>query len=112
HQIDAFPEQIANATAHRQQLADTGRFLVFSAGAATIGYRMRSDPAERAALRIVKETDGGVVLRGKVGMHTSPPFADDIYIGSMSGVIHDGYQASFIVPVNAPGATVVCRKIA
>ena len=53
-------------------IARTGRFLTFSAGAATIGYRMREDPRERVALRIVRETDAGLVLRGKVGMHTSP----------------------------------------
>ena len=64
----------------------TGRFLTFSAGAATIGYRMRPDPAERAALRIVRETDSGVVLRGKIGMHTSPAYAEDVYIGAHCGV--------------------------
>jgi aromatic ring hydroxylase len=106
------PEQIANAAAYRDMIARTGRFLTFGAGGATIGYRFREDPDARAALRLVKETDGGVVIRGKVGMHTSPPFAEDIYIGSMSGVRYGDHLASFIVPVNAPGVTVVCRKIA
>ena len=69
-----------------QHIARTGRFLTFSAGAATIGYRMRPDPAERAALRIVRETDSGVVLRGKIGMHTSPAYAEDVYIGAHCGV--------------------------
>jgi len=52
-------KQIADAAAYRQLIADTGRFLTFSAGAATIGYRMREDPAERAALRVIRETDAG-----------------------------------------------------
>ena len=69
-----------------QHIARTGRFLTFSAGAATIGYRMRPDPAERAALRIVRETDAGLVLRGKIGMHTSPAYAEDVYIGAHCGV--------------------------
>ena len=47
---------------------------------------MRPDPAERAALRIVRETDSGVVLRGKIGMHTSPAYAEDVYIGALCGV--------------------------
>ena len=47
------PQQIANAEAYRALIARTGRFLTFAAGAATIGYRLRDDPAERAALRIV-----------------------------------------------------------
>ncbi len=105
-------KQIADAAAYRELIARTGRFLTFSAGGATIGYRFREDPAERAALRIVKETDGGLVVRGKVGMHTSPPFAEDIYIGSFSGVRYGEHFATFVVPVNAPGVTVVCRKIA
>ena len=36
-------------TAYRDLIADTGRFLTFSAGAATIGYRMREAPASRRA---------------------------------------------------------------
>jgi 4-hydroxyphenylacetate 3-monooxygenase len=104
-------EQIAHAAAYRDLIARTGRFLTFSAGAATIGYRLREDPRERAALRIVRETTAGVVLRGKVGMHTSPAYAEDVYVGSHSGVEHGPHRATFVVPVGAPGVTVLCRKI-
>jgi 4-hydroxyphenylacetate 3-monooxygenase len=45
-------------------------------------------------------------------MHTSPAWAEDVYIGAHNSVDIDGHRASFIVPVNAPGVTVVCRKIA
>jgi len=105
------PEQVADALAYRELIARTGRFLTFCAGAATIGYRLRADPGERAALKVVRETDAGLVLRGKVGMHTSPAYAEDVYIGSHSGVEHGPHRASFVVPVNAPGVIVVCRKI-
>ena len=105
------PEQGASAAAYRDLLARTGRFLTFSAGAATIGYRLREDPDQRAALRIVRETGAGLVLSGKVGMHTSPVYAEDVYVGAHSGVDRDGHRATFIVPVNAPGVTVLCRKI-
>ena len=49
----ASPEQVANAEAYRAQIASTGRFLTFAAGAATIGYRLREDPGRpgRAADR-------------------------------------------------------------
>ncbi len=107
---NASPEQVANVEAYRALIARTGRFLTFAAGAATIGYRLREDPAERAALKIVKETDRGLVLRGKIGMHTSPAFAEDVYIGAHNGVDFAGHRASFVVAVNAPGVTVVCRK--
>jgi aromatic ring hydroxylase len=105
------PEQIASAVAYRDLIARTGRFLTFSAGAATIGYRLREDPDQRAALRIVRETGAGLVLSGKVGMHTSPVYAEDVYIGAHCGVDRDGHRATFVVPVNAPGVTVMCRKV-
>jgi 4-hydroxyphenylacetate 3-monooxygenase len=105
------PEQLASATRYRELIAGTGRFLTFCAGAATIGYRLREDPAERAALQLVRETNAGLVLRGKVGMHTSPAYAEDVYIGSHSGIDHAGHRATFVVPVAAPGVTLVCRKV-
>jgi 4-hydroxyphenylacetate 3-monooxygenase len=105
-------EQIAAAAAYRAELVGTGRFLTFSAGAGTIGYRLRKDPSERLPLRVVRETAAGLVLRGKVGMHTSPAFADDIYVGGHNGVDRGGHRATFIVPVSAPGVTILCRRAA
>ena len=88
----------------------TGRFLTFAAGAAPIGYRLRDDPADRVALKIVGRSDAGVIVRGKIGMHTSPAFAEDVYIGAINGAELDGHRATFVVPVNAKGVTVICRK--
>ncbi|MGH7098346.1 MAG: 4-hydroxyphenylacetate 3-hydroxylase N-terminal domain-containing protein [Stellaceae bacterium] len=104
--------QIAAAAAYRRHIAESGRFLTFCGGGATIGARLRPDPKERAALKRVRETDAGVILSGKVGMHTSPAYAEDVYIGSLNGVEIDGHRASFLVAVGAPGVTTVCRKIA
>ncbi len=106
----AAPEQVANAEAYRAEIARSGRFLTFAAGAATIGYRLREDPAGRAALRIVGQSDAGVVIRGKIGMLTSPAFAEEVYVGAVNGVDLKGQRATFVVPVNAPGVTVICRK--
>jgi 4-hydroxyphenylacetate 3-monooxygenase len=111
-QRNVSPAQIAAAQDYRADLVRTGRFLTFSAGAGTIGYRLRKDPSERVPLRIVRETSAGLVLRGKVGMHTSPAFAEDVYVGAHNGVERDGHRATFIVPVNAPGVTVLCRRAA
>jgi len=107
---NASAQQIANAVAYRQHIADTGRFLTFCSGSATIGYRMRDNPQERAALRIMRETDKGLVISGKIGMHTSPAYAEDVYVGSLNGADYQGHRASFVVAVNAPGVTVICRK--
>jgi 4-hydroxyphenylacetate 3-monooxygenase len=54
--------------------------------------------------------DAGLVLTGKVGMHTSPAYAEDVYIGAHSGVDWGGHRATFAVPVSAPGVTILCRK--
>ena len=60
---------------------------------------------------MIRETDAGLVLSGRVGMHTSPAYAEDVYVGAHSGVDRDGHRATFVVPVAAPGVTVVCRKV-
>jgi aromatic ring hydroxylase len=106
------PEQIANATQYREMIARTGRFLTFCGGAPTIGARMRDDPSQRTALKLDRETDAGIVVRGKIGMHTSPAFAEDVYVGSLSGIDIGEHRATFIVAVNAPGVTTVLRKMA
>jgi len=103
-------QQIDNALAYRDEIARTGRFLTFSSGAATIGARMKPDPKDRASLRIVRETDTGLVISGKVGMHTSPAYAEEVYVGGLCGVDFQGHRATFIVPVGAPGVTVICRR--
>lgn len=105
-------ETIARAKAYRDMIAKTGRFLTFCGGAAPLGVRLNPDPAQRAALRVVERTDAGVILSGKVGMHTSPAYAEDIYVGSLNGVQIDGHPASFVVPVGGKGVTILCRKTA
>jgi 4-hydroxyphenylacetate 3-monooxygenase len=105
------PKQIADATAYRELIARTERFLTFSGGGATIGYRMREDPQDRAALHIVRETDAGLVISGKIGMHTSPAYAEEVFIGGQTGIEIDTHRATFVVPVGAPGVTTMCRKI-
>jgi aromatic ring hydroxylase len=105
-------KQVADAMAYRELIALTGRFLTFCGGAGTIGFRMREDPQERAALKLIRETDAGVVISGRLGMHTSPAYAEDVYVGSLNGIEIGGQRASFVVPVGAPGVTTICRKIA
>jgi aromatic ring hydroxylase len=105
-------QQIADAAAYREMIAATGRFLTFCGGAAPVGFRLRPDPSERAALKLVRETDAGVVISGRLGMHTSPAYAEDVYVGSLNGIEIGGQRASFVVPVGASGVTTVCRKIA
>ena len=106
------PQQAENALAYRDMIARTGRFITYCGGAPIIGQRMRPDPADRVALKLVRETDAGVVISGRLGMHTSPAYAEDVYVGGMSGIDIGGNRAGFIVPVGGAGVTVLCRKIA
>ena len=66
-------------------IARTGRFLTFCGGAPIDRPAHAADPAERIAMKLVRETDAGIVVRGKIGMHTSPAFAEDVYVGALRG---------------------------
>jgi len=100
----------ANAEAYRQEIARTGRFLTFCGGAPVVGQRMQPNPADRVSVKKVRETDKGMIVRGRLGMHTSPAYAEDVYVGSFTGLEIDGHPAGFIVPVAAPGVTTLCRR--
>lgn len=102
--------EVEAAEAYRESLARSGRFLTFASGGPLIGQRFRAEPRERLALRLLKETAGGIVVRGKVSMHTSTPFAEDVLITGRDELPPgSGRWLWFIVPVNAPGVRVVAR---
>jgi aromatic ring hydroxylase len=104
------PQSTTAAFAYRDEIARAGRFLTFCGGAPIIGQRLKADPAERTALKLRRETDAGVFISGRLGMHTSPAYAEDVYVGGLSGIDIGGHRASFVVPVAAPGVTVLCRQ--
>lgn len=106
------PDNVGKVTRYRDELVRTGRFLTFAGGGATIGYRLRDEPDERVSMRLVQETDAGIVISGKVGMHTSLPFAEDVYVGTLGAVTCGAQRVTFVVPVAASGVTVVCRQMA
>src|SRR5215469_6742910 len=81
--VNAPDHQIAAALSYREDIAGTGRFLTFCGGAPIIGQRMNPDPKERVSLKLVRETDAGVIIRGRLGMHTSPPYVEDVYVGAL-----------------------------
>jgi aromatic ring hydroxylase len=108
----AGPHHAANALAYRDMIAGTGRFLTFCGGASVVGQRMRPDPKDRVSVKRVSENDKGMIVSGRLGMHTSPAYAEDVYVGALTGLQIDGSPAGFIVEVNAPGATILCRKAA
>jgi aromatic ring hydroxylase len=107
---NAGPHYAANAASYREMIARTGRFLTFCGGAPIIGQRLNPDPAKRVSVKRVSDNDKGMVVRGRLGMHTSPAYAEDVYVGHLTGLQIDGHPVGFIVPVGAPGVTTLCRK--
>ena len=106
-------EDIAAAEAYLESLAESGRFLTFAGGGPLIGTRLRPEESERVALKLVSETTEGIVVTGKVQMHTSTPFAEDLLITSRNELPEgSGRYLWMIVPVNAPGLRVVARRLA
>lgn len=63
------------------------------------------------ALRVVGETEHGVVVRGARILATLAPFADEIavYPGLPLPPGADDYALSFCVPMSAPGLKFLCR---
>jgi len=111
HAMKLSEAEIAIAAAYRDDLARTGRFLTFSAGGAPAGVRFSKREEDRAAIRLVRETDGGIIISGKISMHTSSPFADDVFIAGATRLREtDEHYSWFIIPVNAPGVRLIARK--
>ncbi|WP_102693002.1 4-hydroxyphenylacetate 3-hydroxylase family protein [Rummeliibacillus pycnus] len=75
----------------------------------------RSKPIEErdedAILRIVKETDEGVVIRGAKMIATGAPYVDDVIINTpfKDKEREKTYANFFIVPVNSKGLQIICR---
>ena len=110
--LDHSTEDIAAAEAYLENLEATGRFLTFAGGGPLIGTRLRHEETQGAALRLVSETAEGIVISGKIQMHTSTPFAEDLLVTSRDELPPgSGRHLWFIVPVNAPGLRVVSRRI-
>ena len=75
-------EEIEAVREYLESLGESGRFLTFAGGGPLIGTRLREDESQRSAIRLVSETTDGIVISGKVQMHTSTPFAEDLLITS------------------------------
>ena len=111
--LDNSAEEIAAAESYLEELDASGRFLTFAGGGPLIGTRLRHEETQGAALRLVSETADGIVISGKIQMHTSTPFAEDLLVTSRDELPPgSGRHLWFIVPVNAPGLRVVSRRIA
>ena len=113
HRLGNSSEEIGAAEEYLEHISKSGRFLTYAGGGPLIGTRLRPDESDRAALKLVSETADGIVVSGKIQMHTSTPFAEDLLISTRNDMpAGSGRFLWFIVPVNAPGLRVVSRRAA
>ena len=70
--------------------------------------------AEDVALKVVKETDAGVVVRGARVLATLGPLSDEIAVypsrSHHTADNADQYALSFSIPSNTPGLRYLCRE--
>ncbi len=69
--------------------------------------------AEETALRVVRETDAGIVVRGARVLATLGPISDEIAVysprlGRMTET-HSPYAINFAIPCGTPGLKFLCR---
>lgn len=105
------PDRVAAAEAYRDGIAKTGRFVTFATGSPVPADRFRGADG-RAAARLLRERDGGVIVGGMAGLHTAVPFADEVLVTAGMWSPNAGDRIWFSVPVNADGVRVVARRTA
>ena len=71
----------------------------------------QDDPYQ--CLRIVEETQQGLIVRGAKMVATAAPFADEILVWPFPPTLTEAeapYAMVFIIPVAAPGLKIICRE--
>ena len=70
--------------------------------------------AEDVALKVIKETDAGIVVRGARVLATLGPLSDEIAVypsrSHHTADNADQYAVSFSIPSNTPGLRYICRE--
>lgn len=61
---------------------------------------------------VVEETDEGVIVRGSMALGTAAPLADYLFVSCIKplGPGETRYANSFVVPLDAPGLQIICRR--
>ena len=73
-------------------------------------------PAEQddpfAALRIVRESDRGLIVRGAKMLSTLAPFANELWVGPFypRRPGEEAYALCFAIPMDTPGLKFICRE--
>jgi 4-hydroxyphenylacetate 3-monooxygenase oxygenase component len=69
-------------------------------------------PEAQGSIRIIKETDAGLIVRGARMLSTLAPVSDELWVGPFMPRKpgEEDYALSFAVPVATPGLKFVCRE--
>jgi len=73
-------------------------------------------PAEQAdpfmVLRVVRETDRGIIVRGAKMLSTLAPFANELWVGPFlpRRPGEEPYALCFAIPMDTPGLKFICRE--
>lgn len=61
---------------------------------------------------VVRETDGGIIVRGCQALGTAAPLSDYLFVSCIKplGDEDEKYANSFVVPIGAEGLKLVCRR--
>lgn len=64
------------------------------------------------ALRKVRETEDGIVVRGAKMLATLAPFSDEVIVYPLHRLSEKekDYALSFAIPLSTPGITIICRE--
>lgn len=77
--------------------------------------RSRSSAAQEdpySNLRVVRETDSGLIVRGAKMISTNAPIADELLVFPLPGLKSgdEPYALSFCIPISTPGLRLICRE--
>jgi 4-hydroxyphenylacetate 3-monooxygenase len=86
---------------------EKGREAVVGGGRVDLNDRTRT-----AALRVIRETDSGIVVRGTKTLATGAVLADELLVGNILplGPGEEDFAVTFTTPIAAPGLKVISRK--
>ena len=108
---NAGPRYVANAMAYRDRIASTGRFRPFAAARRSSVSASGPIPGNGFDQAGERERSGHGRARPTWYAH-KPGLRRRCLCRALTGLEIDGHPAGFIVPVNAPGVTVLCRRAA
>jgi 4-hydroxyphenylacetate 3-monooxygenase len=103
-----------NVVRFYRQLVERSLFVtyVIISSQADQSAASRSGTEERLQVRVLKEQEGGIVVRGSQMLGTSTAVSDYLFVSCMKPLTPQDEQLalSFVTPVNARGLKVYCRR--